>query len=324
MWIGVVAVAYFGAAQIGLRLALAGVQVTALWPPTGIAVACLVLLGPRVWPGITLGAFATNLALGPTLPAVLVIAAGNTAAPVCAYLLLARSGFRGRFEGPRDVLALVFLGALAGMSVSATIGSVTLAAAHDSWQSFWPTWLVWWTGDAMGVLTFTPLILLVRTVRIPGALEPIRVAEAAALTAGTVLAVTLPEFTTAHLHFAVFPFLIWAAVRFHLAGAMPCAVIASIVETYAASRDLPAFAGLGLATRMINLQVFNATVALTALLHATVIQQRDQARHEVDEACTQLAQALAVLGERNMLRDGVSDIVERVLTQRRTSVDQRR
>src|SRR5688572_16674200 len=55
------AAVYYGAAKLGLNLAFATSSVTAIWPPTGIALAALVLLGFRVWPGVALGAFLANL-----------------------------------------------------------------------------------------------------------------------------------------------------------------------------------------------------------------------------------------------------------------------
>ncbi|WP_067546472.1 MASE1 domain-containing protein [Nocardia crassostreae] len=317
LWIPGVAAAYFAAAQIGLQLALVGHQVTPLWPPTGIALACLLLRGPWIWPGITLGAFATNLLLGPSPLAVVVIALGNTAAPVCAYLLVRRAGFRDRIDRFRDALILVFLGALGGMLISATVGTVTRAVAIGSWQDAWATWWVWWTGDAMGVLTITPLLLLVRRARISKSIDLFRAAEAAALVVGTLLAVALPALSTTQLSYvAVFPFLIWAGVRFHLAGAVPCAVLASFAATFAASRNLPVFADLGLTARMVNLQLFNATVILTALLHATVIAQRDRASRAVDEACGQLARALSALDERGAVNESTIRIVNRFLSSR--------
>jgi integral membrane sensor domain MASE1 len=90
----VVAAAYYLAAVVGLQLGLVRGQVTPLWPPTGIALVGLLLLGPRVWPGITLGALLLNAPLGPSLPAAALIAAGNTLAPLCGYLLLRRVKFR--------------------------------------------------------------------------------------------------------------------------------------------------------------------------------------------------------------------------------------
>src|SRR5947209_1989345 len=53
--LAVTAVTYLGAARLGLRLGVVE-QVSAVWPPTGIALAATLLLGYRVWPGILLGA----------------------------------------------------------------------------------------------------------------------------------------------------------------------------------------------------------------------------------------------------------------------------
>src|SRR6266545_352052 len=98
-----VAAAYYAAARFGLLLAVVRGQVTPLWPPTGIAMFALLVWGLRTWPGITLGALLVNLPIGPSVPDVLVIAAGNTAAPVAAYLLLSRTGYApGRCPPPNS------------------------------------------------------------------------------------------------------------------------------------------------------------------------------------------------------------------------------
>src|SRR5919202_1691197 len=79
---------YYAGAKIGLQLALVRGQVTPLWPPTGIALVALLVLGWRVWPAIALGAFLVNAPIGPSTPAAALIAVGNTLAPVVAYALL--------------------------------------------------------------------------------------------------------------------------------------------------------------------------------------------------------------------------------------------
>ncbi|WP_063824866.1 MASE1 domain-containing protein [Nocardia pseudovaccinii] len=315
LWIIVAAVAYFAAAEVGLRFALVGNQVTPLWPPTGVALACLFLFGLRAWPGITLGALAVNALLGPTLPAVLMIALGNTVAPVVAYLLLRRVGFRSDFVGVRDVLELVFLGALAAMLISATVGTVTLLVAGVvSAHGFWGAWLVWWTGDAVGVLLIAPLILIGKGIRIPKVRSPLRVIEAAMLAMGTFVVAVSATVVSANLLFLVFPFVTWAAMRFHLAGALPCALIASTVAIVAVTRDFPAFSGLDLTAKMITLQAFNGSVALTALIHATITAQRDRARRAVDDTCTQLAQTVLTISQGRPL-EGVIDTAPRLQTQ---------
>src|SRR4051794_13740023 len=146
------AATYYVAARIGLAAALVRGQVTPLWPPTGIALAFLCWFGPRALPAIALAAFAVNVTIGPTLPAVVLITAGNTLAPFVSYLLLRATGFHVSLDRFKDVIGLVFLGAFAGMAVSATIGSAALLVAgalpHAHYLS---TASVWWTGDAIGV-----------------------------------------------------------------------------------------------------------------------------------------------------------------------------
>src|SRR2546422_2548917 len=72
------AAVYFAAGKFGLSLALVNTSTTAVWPPTGIALAALLLLGLRVWPGIAIGAFLVNLTTTADLPSSVGIAVGNT------------------------------------------------------------------------------------------------------------------------------------------------------------------------------------------------------------------------------------------------------
>ena len=82
--VAAVALFYYLTARLGLGLAFANKNVTAIWPPTGIAVAVLVLRGNRVWPGIAIGAFTANLANGASVDIALGFSVGNTLAPLLA------------------------------------------------------------------------------------------------------------------------------------------------------------------------------------------------------------------------------------------------
>lgn len=285
-----VAALYYGSAELGLLQQLVRGQVTPLWPPSGIALASLLLLGPRVWPGIALGAFLANITLGPSLPAVFAITAGNTLAPVCSYVLLRRAGFRNDLNRLRDALALIFLGAFTGMLVSATIGSGTLVLTGvlDA-GDFAPAWSVWWTGDAMGVLAVTPLLLVLRSARWPRGVPPARWVEGVLLVAATAC-VGLVETSSTPLLFLGFPLLIWAGFRFQLAGAAPCALAVSIFAIVAAGQRSGPFAGHDLFTNMITLQAFNGSASLTALLLGVAVSERAQTEREIAQACGQLAE----------------------------------
>src|SRR5207248_10862556 len=92
--LAVVAIAYWAAARLSLNLALVHGQVTPIWPPTGIAVVAILLMGRRVWPAIAAAAFALNLPLGPSPAGAALIAAGNTVAPLAAAEILRRTGLQ--------------------------------------------------------------------------------------------------------------------------------------------------------------------------------------------------------------------------------------
>ncbi|KUJ70889.1 hypothetical protein ACZ90_00840 [Streptomyces albus subsp. albus] len=295
---GGIAAAYYGAAKIGLLQELVRGQVTPLWPPTGIALVCLLWWGARAVPGIAVGAFCVNVSIGPSPLAVVGITAGNTLAPVCSWLLLRRAGFRTALDRLRDAMALVVLGALVGMVVSATVGTGMLVLA-DAVQGgdFWAAWSVWWTGDAMGVLVVAPFLLALRTAGRPRDAPWYRWAEAVALlgaTAGVTLVVSRTEIA---LLFLVFPLLIWAAFRFRLLGAAACSLLVSVLVVSAAADAAGPFRGHGLAAQMFILQAFNGTAAMTALLLSAIVAERARTHLRIGYVCGLLSQAVTALEE---------------------------
>jgi integral membrane sensor domain MASE1 len=284
----VTAAAYYGAAELGLRLAAVHGHLAPLWLPIGVAVVSLLLVGGWTCPGIMLAAFAVNLPLGPSTPAVAMIAVGDTAAPVCAYLLLRRAGFHRELDRVRDALALVFLGAFGSMLVSATVGGTALFLGGSvPAGQYWQTWSVWWTGDVMGVLVIVPFLLVLSTARVRG-LRPARCLELALLLAGTLLVAVAVTASPYDLLFLIFPPLIWAALRFEHTGAAPCVLIVALAATLAAAKGYGPFAHHGVFGRLVVLQTFNSAVALTALLLAAMVSERNSARLMIDRVAADL------------------------------------
>ncbi|WP_328304345.1 MASE1 domain-containing protein [Streptomyces sp. NBC_00435] len=291
-----VAVAYYGAGRLGLlrQVVVAGATVTPLWLPTGIALACLLWFGLRIWPGIALGTYLSIEHLSSFNLMDLGIIAGNTLAPLCAYAFLRLAGFRPELDRLRDGLALVFLGGLVPMLISATAGTGTLLLTGNlPGPSFWPVWSAWWAGDTMGVLLLTPLLLVLRRARLPR--DPYRVAEAAALMAVAVVVTQVVTRSSLSLLFLVFPLLIWAALRFRLAGSAPCALFVSVMAIHAATTRSGLFARHTLLEIMVNLQAFNGTVALTALLLAALVTEQEKVRTKIEEVYEDLADVVARL-----------------------------
>jgi signal transduction histidine kinase len=275
--LGGVAVVYFAAARLSLNLALVHGQVTPIWPPTGIALVAVLTFGRSIWPAIAIAAFAVNLPLGPSPVAAAFIAAGNTVAPVASAELLRRVGFRIELDRMRDAVAIVVLGALLGMTVSATVGStvLTLSRAVDAHQ-FAATWAVWWAGDAMGVLLVAPFLLSFwprhgkRRLTMAGRIE---------LTA-TLAVVGVATYylflNQLSLEYLVLPLIAVAAWRFRLRGATPAALIASLVAGWSAVHGNGPFAGESLFQKMVTLQAFYVSVSSASFLLAAYADAREQ------------------------------------------------
>lgn len=147
----------------------------------------------------------------------------------------------------------------------------------------------------MGVLVIAPLLLAARTVRWPRGAPVLRWVEAIALFGGTAAVGVLATHSTITLLFLVVPFLIWAAFRFQLVGAAPCALIASVIAIDAGAAGAGPFAGHDLLAKMVILQAFNGTVSLTALLLSAVVTEQNHTLREIKEACGRLAEALSRL-----------------------------
>ncbi len=281
--------AYYVAAVLSLEVALVGNQVTPVWPSTGIALVGLILFGRRVWPGIAVAAFLVNLPLGPSPAAAALIAIGNTLAPLVATYLLERVDFRPQLDRLRDVLAIVFLGALGGMLVSAVWGTVTLLAfgAIGAGHAL-STWSVWWTGDAMGVLLVAPFLLSMRRPNLRAHVSGRRVVEAGALVVGAGVASYMVFRYGVGLPFLTLPFLGWAAWRFQHRAAAPVALLVSGIAVWAAVGGTGPFPHGTLLDRMLILQLFNSTVALSALVLSTLVTERNNALESMGAAAGEL------------------------------------
>jgi len=289
--IALLAVVYFASAKLGLSLAPLHKNVSLVWPPTGIALAAVLLLGYRAWPGIALGAFLINASTGVGLAVAAGIAVGNTLEALAGVYLLRRlTGFRESLERLQDVLGFVALGAVVSTMVSATVGVASLCLGGAApWSFYGDLWWQWWLGDAMGALLVAP-VLLTWASRHQVTWSLRRVGEAGALLA--LLAVVSQMvfggwFATGAINsplgFAIFPFSIWAALRFSQREAATTTLVASAIAIWDTARQVGPFAGQTLTESFLLLQAFMSVVAVTAL----VLGAATGGRRRVEEALQQ-------------------------------------
>ncbi len=271
--IATLAFLYFVTGWIGLSLGAVGGLATAVWPPTGLALAALLRVGPDLWPGIALGAFAVNVAAGAPWWAALFIAAGNTTAGVCGAGLMRRAAADARLERVRDVLALVVLAGAVAPLLSATTGVASgvlsgMMPAADAPRA----WFTWWLGDAVGVLVVAPPLLTAARgwlVRRRG--ETAACFATLALTGWVTFGHAAPEPSSAY---AVFPCLVWAALRLDQPVVSAGVFIASAIAVGGTAVGVGPFAAPTVVERLLHLQIFMAVMAMTALVLGAAIAER--------------------------------------------------
>lgn len=277
-WLAV-ALIFLGLGRLGLSLAFAQKNVTPFWPPSGFALAVVLLYGRRFWPGVLLGGFLLTSSTGVAWYTALPVAVGNTFEALAGLALLQRPvAFHPTLDRLRDVgrfISAALLSAIIGACIGAASLYLTGVIAAEHLPSVWATW---WTGDAIGMLIITPLFLSVVMQRRPA--PPASWLEGAVLI-GLVFVVGRFAFRTeTPILYAVFPLLIWGAARFKQHGAAGLSFLVSLIAIYYSANDYGPFAVNSDPYSLVYLQSFIGTGAVTALLLAAAVTERDLAAAE--------------------------------------------
>lgn len=166
------ALGYYAAGRLGLMLAIPPGYATAVWPASGIALAGLLMTRDRAWLGIWLGSMAVNVTTGLDTTSVsaflrslvvpALIASGATLqAWVGKHLILRWVGVPEVMGDDTRIIRMLLVGGPLSCVISASIGIGSLAIKGlIPLQSIAFSWWTWWVGDSIGVLIFTPLLLI--------------------------------------------------------------------------------------------------------------------------------------------------------------------
>jgi len=156
-----VAASYVFLAELVLLLPSINPTATPLWPPTGFALALLLLRGYRIWPAILIGSCSSGALVGSPFLVAGCIGTGTLLAALAGAWLISRwSNGRKTFETPLGIakFALVCFVPVAMMSSSVAMGGIILA--NDVGFANPVTWTVWWLADAAAGLIIATVILL--------------------------------------------------------------------------------------------------------------------------------------------------------------------
>ena len=292
-----VAAVYFAGAELGLSLATLHRNVTPVWPPTGIAIAALLIFGGRVWPGVFIGALAANLPTSISVFSAVSIATGNTLEAVIAWFLLQRSKRWGRsFDSVGDVMIFIVYAAVLAPLVSATIGSLSLCLSDPGERDrFLSLFLTWWMGDGFGALIVSPFLLSWSSSR---KIERRDIPELASLFV-LLLIVVLIVFAgwfpgpvkTYPLAYLCLPCLLWAALKFDQRIVTSAIVLMAALAVWGAKHGYGPFVQLNANVTLLLLMSFVGTSSLMTLLVAAVTTERRRAEAEKSNARQQAEEA---------------------------------
>lgn len=295
------ALAYFATAQIGLQFALVGNAVTLFWPPSGIAMAAILLGGKRYLPAILVGAFFSNLTSGISLLAVAGMTAGaGLEAWLGSWLLKRYTRFNLRLSEVRDIYRLGLYGGAISTLSSALLGASSLyfVGAIGS-QEFISTALFWWMGDALGVVLFVPAVMAY-VFHKPMPWTRAQLAELVALLLATAL-LTMLVFgelagtgETGQLGlFMLFPLIVWAALSFNQRCVSSLLIVMFLLAVAYTLNGVGPFADNGL-RGVIDLWLYVTFLSVLGISVSALNYQRTRALKQLQDNKDALNRAQAI------------------------------
>jgi len=270
------AAVYVAAGKFGLLFAFVHASASPVWPPTGLAIAAVLLLGRWVWPAVFVGAFLVNVTTAGSAASSLGIAAGNTLEALLAGYLVGRfASGPAAFERARDIFVFAGLAGFVSTAASASIGVASLIAGGFASLAEAPRiWWTWWLGDLAGALIVTPAIILWFRTRPLGFAD--RSAETVLALASTALVgvVAFGELGTGRsLSFICLPPLAWAAFRLPPREVATCVVLLSGIAVRGTVAGIGTFSRGDANESLLLLEAFMATISMTMLPVAAVVAE---------------------------------------------------
>ncbi|MCI0330905.1 MAG: diguanylate cyclase [candidate division Zixibacteria bacterium] len=274
---------YFCTAKLGLSLAFFHPSASPVWPPTGLALAALLVLGYRVWPGIFLGAFWANVTTFGSLATSLAIAFGNTLEGLIgAYLVNRLAGGQNAFERPQGVFKFSVLAGIIATTVSATFGITSLSfGGFADWTNYWAIWVTWWLGDMGGALVVAPLLILWGTSRLGrwrGAqvLEGVFSLGLLFLAGQAAFGDWFPALSGRYpMAFLTIPIIVWIAFRFGQRETATAVFLLAGMAVWGTLRNFGQFVMASSNESLLVLQMFIGVVSLTSqVISASVTEHR--------------------------------------------------
>lgn len=287
----------WGASLLGHVFHYSAENVSTFWPSNGVILAALLLTSTRLWPIVVIIGIATQYASDIVLQGLTPVAWGGVesflGSGVNALEVLAAAFLMRRFFGPtvqfsdlRWVLAFVAVATVLSCAVAGYAGAWAVSSLYPD-TSFLSIWQVWSFADALGILLVTPAVVtwmqaFDRQGGITG-LSRLGQIEALLLFTSTIVVAELvfsaspePAQSLFDFPFVVFPFLMWAALRFDVRIVTSLLLGLGILIVGNAEHGTGPFVVPGQTAfeHVLSIQEFLFVVAMSTLIIATIVTQR--------------------------------------------------
>ncbi len=305
-WV-IVAILYYKSAEIGIKFASLP-DIPAIWPPTAISLAAILLRGDRIWPGIFLGSFifvvvdlvgvTYKVALIPAVVMALIQAIGNTLESVIViYALRHWIPHQSYLASVKNVI-LFMLAACTGPLISATVGVTALCWGKlIPWSEYDAMWLTWGYGTILTILLLTPPFLAWQNSPVPQKISPNTIAETIALL-GSILLVSWMAFGQGYsIEYVLIPLLIWSVFRFGKFSTTVLVVLVSIIAIFGTTQGLGPFVKNSTHESLLLLQSFMSVCAITCLVLSAAIDERKTVETKLRETNQQLQESKSNLSQ---------------------------
>jgi sigma-B regulation protein RsbU (phosphoserine phosphatase) len=285
---------YFILARIGQILAIDPGNVTPIWPASGFAF-CVAMRRERYWwAGIWLGNFLGNTwafldwssfeSLVRTTATGVAIGPGDILQAYVGAKLFRRWSSHGcSLRSVREIFSFVASQAIACLA-SATPGVFSLCAGQIiSFENYGYTWLTWYLGDGLGIITIAPLIITWHRRGIPSFSRK-SIVETCGIIAASFASALLVFTDATELSLFAVPaaILLWAAVRrnqFHVAFN---GLMISAVAIFGTSQEMGPFRTDDINLALMSLQLYLATTLISGLAVAAALDERSVASSRLD------------------------------------------
>jgi signal transduction histidine kinase len=289
--IGALTLIYFAAGKLALKLAFVNASASPVWPPAGIALAALLILGYRAWPAIFIGAFFVNVTTAGNILTSFGIAGGNTLEALFGAWLVNRfAGGTQAFDRPQNVFKFALAAAFSA-ALSPSLGVTSLALGKfASWSNYGQVWTTWWLGDATGVLLVAPLLLLWS---VPSTQRKWDRAEVVEVSVLLLLLFVLAEIVFGGwsgvsarnypISFICGPIVIWTAFRFTPRETATGVFILSAIALWGTLHGFGPFVMQTENRSLLMLQWWTAALTITAMAIAAAIAERNRAQAAIEQ-----------------------------------------